>query len=61
MFQSDAMERRLVEHRRKFGDGIVDCVFVEVESKSEALHIESLAIQELQQLGSRVRNVQQRA
>lgn len=60
--ESDAIGRRLQEHRKKFGAGLVNCVFVEVASKSEALLIESLAIERLKQLGcSRVRNVQQRA
>ena len=57
--ESDAIGRRLEEHRKRFGAARVHCVVLEVGSKSEAIELEARAVSRLQQLGlARVLNVQ---
>ena len=56
--ESDAIERRLKEHRRSHASRKVECVLVEVESKTAALQLEELMIRRLKEMGvARVRNV----
>ena len=56
--ESDAIDRRLQQHRRKHGAGAVECVVCPVESKSVALELEAQAIRRLKELGlGRVVNV----
>lgn len=56
--ESDAIGRRLEEHRRRFGAAGVHCVLLEVESKSDATALEERAIRQLQRRGlARLLNV----
>lgn len=56
--ESDSMGARLQQHRRRHGEQVVECVVVEVESKSRALELEARTIRRLKELGvGRVTNV----
>ena len=56
--ESDSIGRRLKQHRRSHSGKEVQCVLVEVESKSEARELEQLTIRRLKERGlARVRNV----
>ena len=56
--ESDAIGRRLEEHRRRYGAEGVHCVLLEVESKSDATALEERAIRQLQRRGlARLLNV----
>ena len=61
--ESDSIEKRLVRHRRAHAGARVECVLVEVESKSAALELEALAIRRLKQIPGVgcVRNVVERS
>ena len=56
--ESDHIARRLEQHRRRHGKRTVECVLVEVPSKSAARELEALTIKSLKALRlGRVRNV----
>lgn len=56
--ESDSISRRLQQHRRRHADRRLECVLVEVESKSAARVLEALTIRRLKELGlGRVTNV----
>ena len=56
--ESDSIGRRLQQHRRRHAERLVECVLVEVESKSAARELEARTIRRLKELGlGRVRNV----
>jgi len=56
--ESDSIGRRLQQHRRRHADRLLECVLVEVESKSAARELETRTIRRLKELGlGRVRNV----
>ena len=56
--ESDAIDRRLQQHRRKNADRTLRCVLVEVESKSAARELEELTIRKLKEMDvAHVRNV----
>ena len=56
--ESDAIGRRLEEHRRRYGASAVHCALLEVADKSAAVALEERAIRRLQRLGlARVLNV----
>ena len=56
--ESDSIGRRLQQHRRKHSERRLECVLVEVPSKSAALAIEAETIRKLKAMGlGRVRNV----
>ena len=48
--ESDSIDRRLQQHRRTHGERRLECVLVEVASKSTALEVEALAIRRLKAL-----------
>ena len=56
--RADSIGRRLQQHRRRFAPRSLECVLVEVDSKSAARELEALTIRRLKELGlGRVRNV----
>ena len=48
--ESDSIDRRLQQHRRTHSERRLECVLVEVASKSTALEVEALAIRRLKAL-----------
>ena len=55
--ESDAIEQRLRQHRRSHAGRRLECVLVEVESKTRARELEALTIRRLKELGAHVKNV----